>query len=265
MIASLRRLDYTATLRGRPLSGKRTDPSDPMFDPERAAIVFAASGDIDEAFWLLFLATHFGKHGKSGWRRLRDVYSGLGKLRWTWVRVAKDAAGFGDWLAKHEKQIGGAFGNHRKYETLKAKPGKGTAAIIASYVEWVGPKRSHQDLVARLVRQAGNDPHTIFDHFYQSMNVSRFGRLAKFDFLALVGRLQLAPIEPGRAYLSSSTGPKRGARLLFVGDREDAASDPLLDEWVIRLGSALGVGMQVMEDSLCNWQKSPKAFVHFTG
>jgi len=27
----------------------------------------------------------------------------------------------------------------------------------------------------------------------------------------------------------------------------------------------LNVGMQVLEDSLCNWQKSPRQFVHFRG
>jgi hypothetical protein len=27
----------------------------------------------------------------------------------------------------------------------------------------------------------------------------------------------------------------------------------------------LGVGMAVMEDALCNWQKSPDRFVHFKG
>jgi hypothetical protein len=34
---------------------------------------------------------------------------------------------------------------------------------------------------------------------------------------------------------------------------------------VVKLGDALGVGMQVMEDSLCNWQKSPEAYVPFRG
>ena len=28
-----------------------------------------------------------------------------------------------------------------------------------------------------------------------------------------------------------------------------------LDEWLVELDAVLGVGMQVMENSLCNWQK----------
>lgn len=265
MIASLRRLEYTQLLRSRVPSTRRVDPTDRMFDPEQAAIVYAANGEIDEAFWLIFLATHFGKHRRTGWRRLIDVYSGLGGQRWSWARVSKAPQEFDAWLAEHHEAIGGAFGNHRKYETLKPKPGKGTGSIIASYVAWVGHKRSHRDLVKRLVKQGGNDPHSIFDAFYRSMTVLRFGRLARFDFLALIGRLGLAPIEPGSAYLLQATGPRRGARLLFLGDVDDKSSDRSLDQWLVELDGTLKVGMQVLEDSLCNWQKSPRTFVHFTG
>jgi Alpha-glutamyl/putrescinyl thymine pyrophosphorylase clade 3 len=265
MIASIRRLDYTKHLKARPISQRRTDPADSMFDPERAALWYARANELDEAFWLLFLSIHFGKHGTSGWARLRDVYSGLGQQKWTWERTSADPTAFTTWLSAHQNQIGGAFGNHRKYETLKDSPGKGTASVLASYIDWVGPARSHRQLVATLVKSGGNDPRSIFDQFYKSMNVARFGRLARFDFLALVGRLDLAPIEPGSAYLLEATGPKRGARLLFLGDTENRTSDKSLDEWVLQLGDALSVGMQVMEDSLCNWQKSSTSFVHFTG
>ncbi|RYG63902.1 hypothetical protein EON80_20265 [bacterium] len=265
VVASLRRMDYTQLLRQRAISHRRTDPGDEMFDPEMAAIVWASDGNLDEAFWLLFLATHFGKHGKTGWLRLRQIYSGLGKSSWTWARTSSDPKAFEAWLAKNYSQIEGGFGNHRKYETIKPIPNKGTGAIVASYIAWVGPSRSHADLVSRLVREAGNDPHSIFDRFYKSMTVARFGRLARFDFLALVGRLHLAPIEPGSAYLTESTGPRRGARLLFLGHTEDKSSDKSLDRWLVELDQKLGVGMQVLEDSLCNWQKSPDLFVHFTG
>lgn len=38
-----------------------------------------------------------------------------------------------------------------------------------------------------------------------------------------------------------------------------------LEDWILDLDGVLGVGMQVMEDSLCNWQKSPTRFIHFRG
>lgn len=264
MVSSLRRLDYTRLRVSRDISPSRSDPMSAMFDPEVAAIAHLRAGDLDEAFWLTFLATHFGKHGKHGWALLKGVYAGSGGKRWTWKRVTTDPAKFYAWVDANAQFFPGAFSNHRKYESLKPGP-KGTSAVVKSYLDWVGPKRSHAYRVNQLVREAGNDPHTIFDHFYKTLKVQRFGRLAKFDFLALVGRLGLAPIEPGKAYIRASTGPKAGVRLLFLGNAKDKSADADLDDWVVELGAALGLGMQVMEDSICNWQKSPAKFVHFTG
>jgi alpha-glutamyl/putrescinyl thymine pyrophosphorylase-like protein len=50
MVASLRRLDYTEKVRRRPISEHRADPSSPMFDPERAAMLHASAGQIDQQF-----------------------------------------------------------------------------------------------------------------------------------------------------------------------------------------------------------------------
>ena len=225
----------------------------------------ARAGRLDEAFWLIFLATHFGKHPTHGWRRLRDVYSGLGAGNWSWERTSADPDAFRSWLRDSGDRIGGAFGNHRKYASLRTDSAQGTAAVVQSYIDWVGPARSHGMLVANLVRAGGNDPHSIFDHFYHSMNVTQFGRLGKFDFLALVGQLDLAPISPGSAYLKGATGPLMGARLLFGGDRNARFRASMLDDWLRILEATLEVGMQVMENSLCNWQKSPGHFIHFRG
>jgi len=260
MVASIRRLDYTNIIRTRNIHPDRANPESPLFDPERAALIHAQAGRFDEAVWLVFLATHFGKHVLYGWRRVRDVYSGLGSGVWSWQRVSQDPAAFRSWLRANRHQIGGGFGNHRKYESLNADSPNGTAAVIEGYVNWIGPDRSHATRFAGLVRVGGNDPHSIFDHFYRDMNVVRFGRLGKFDFLALLGRLHLAPISPGSAYLAGATGPLAGARLLFGGNAEEN-----LEDWLRELDTELKVGMQVLEDSLCNWQKSPTRFVHFRG
>ena len=264
IVASLRRLEYTAMRLQRDVSPNRADATSDMFDPEAAAIFHSRSGNVDEAVWLTFLATHFGKNLNTGWKLLRGVYSGLGVGNWTWSKVSTNPDAFADWLAANHESLEGAFGNHRKYESLK--PGSnGTAAVVRSYIQWVGPSRLHQARFADLVLEGGNDPHAIFAHFYDSLRVHRFGRLAKFDFLTMLGRLSLAPIEPGSPYIREATGPKRGARLLFLGNSEDNSADSSLDSQVIQLGKALGVGMQVMEDAICNWQKSPSKFVHFRG
>jgi len=106
----------------------------------------------------------------------------------------------------------------------------------------------------------------MFDDLYNSMKaVISFGRTARFDFLTMVGKLGLANIEPGIPYLVDATGPLAGARLLFADDRDAKLHAGKLDDMVASLGAYLDVGMQVMEDSLCNWQKSPDRFIPFRG
>ena len=87
--------------------------------------------------------------------------------------------------------------------------------MVASYIAWVGHK-GHARLFGDIVRETGNDPHAIFDALYRSLDVKSFGRLAKFDYLSLIGRYSIAPID-ARSILQWATGPKKGARLLFDG------------------------------------------------
>lgn len=265
MVASLRRLDYTRLLKQRPIDRARADPTSTLFDPERAAILHARDGNLDEAIWLVFLATHFGKHARSGWQRLREVYAGSNGRPWTWALYSAEPTAFRRWLGQHEAQIGGGFGNHRKYASLRVESQQGTVAVLESYLAWINQYGSHGQLIADLVRRGGNDPHAIFDQFYRAMRVKQFGRLGKLDFLALLGRLDLAPITPGSAYLEKATGPLAGARLLYGGSPLADLDPRQLDDWLIELDRNLAIGMQAMEDALCNWQKSPTHFVHFIG
>ena len=100
---------------------------------------------------------------------------------------------------------------------------------------------------------------------YREMPVMSFGRLAKFDYLALIGRYHIAPIVAGLAYLNGATGPARGARLLFTGNGQGPTGPEVLQRMLNRLDEDMHVGMQVMEDALCNWQKDPMQFIHFKG
>jgi hypothetical protein len=263
MIASLRRLDYTRAIKARDISGDRVDPASELFEPERAATLLVRQGRRDEAIWLTFLAIHFGQHGRHGWRMLRDIYSGLGSGTWTWNRVSSNPSSFRKWLRQNIGGIGGAFGNHRKYETLNPDSPQGTASVIESFVACCSP--SPAQWFDSLSRTIGNNPYNVFDAAYDGLAIARFGRLAKFDFLALLGRLDLAPISPGSAYLTGATGPLRGARLLVDGDPASKTNAKSLDTVLQQLDETLNVGMQVMEDSICNWQKSPLRFVHFRG
>jgi Alpha-glutamyl/putrescinyl thymine pyrophosphorylase clade 3 len=273
ILESIHRVKYVSVIRTRNLSDRRADPNDEqMFDPLKAAILYQRQGHTDEAFWMVFLFVHFGKHPQGGWRYAREIYGRLGSsTRWDWACTSTDPSGFREWLSIHQnelrrKSVPGGFGNHRKYQSLDAYSLCGTGAAVESYVRWVGPPRTHQDLMGQVRDRTGGDPRQAFDYIYQSMgDVITFGRVARFDYLTMVCKLGLAPIEPGSAYLQNSTGPLKGARLLFEGYKKTQLSAADLDRWLVELDKKLNVGMQVLEDSLCNWQKSPERFLPFRG
>jgi hypothetical protein len=101
---------------------------------------------------------------------------------------------------------------------------------------------------------------------YSSMSdVASFGRTARFDYLTMLGKIGLALIEPGSVYMDGATGPWKGASLLFYGTDNAPVSRAQVDSFVRKLAGCLNVGMQVMEDALCNWQKSPEVFRPFRG
>lgn len=272
ILESIRRIEYVSLISTRKLSSKRADPNEEIFDPLKAAILYKRQHQIDEAFWMVFLFVHFGKNARGGWRYAREVYSGLSdSIRWDWASVSGNPADFREWLDIHQDElkregVPGGFGNHRKYESLDAYSRRGTGEVVESYVGWVNPPRTHKELFDQACEQTNGDPRQAFDILYQSMDaVTRFGRMARFDYLTMVGKVGLAPIEPGSTYIHGSTGPLRGAQLLFGNHPTEEFTPKDLDCWLIELGAQLNVGMQVLEDAICNWQKSPDVFVPFRG
>jgi hypothetical protein len=260
---------------GRPLDPDRANPASDLFDPVRAAAICANRGDHDEACWFVFLFAHFGKNLRTEYRLTRDIYGRLGQGGlWDWATISPNPELFRRWLTANLPAIQNDgvrrhFGNHRKYESLKTnKRGtRGTAPAFVSYVNWVMPHRSHNALFEHAATQAGHDRRQTFDWLYRSMEcVATFGRTGRFDYLTMLAKLGLADIEPGSTYMTGATGPLDGAKLLF-GNAADNAMPRVIDGWLVELEAVLGLpmGMQVLEDALCNWQKSPAQYEPFRG
>lgn len=265
-VASLRREEYFRVIQTRgPIKASRADPHDPAFEAELGVVHFLQADEIDEATWLIFLMTYFAKPEKGGWTRLKDVYGQLGMGHWDWAAVSASPAQFVSWLGANWQNIGGKFGNHRKYASIRPDAAMPMGQAVETYVDWVRQGGGHRDHFATMVREAGNDPHVIFDAFYNALPVKGFGRLGRFDWVSMLARYGIIPASAGSAYLKGATGPAAGARLLFQGDRNGSASDTAVQGWLDQLDQQLGVGMMVMEDALCNWQKKPASFEHFKG
>jgi hypothetical protein len=270
LVESVRRVKYVSVVRARPMSPLRADPASDLFDPIKGAIVYEQRGDIDEAFWLVFLSVHFGRARGTGWLRVRDIYGSLGEAaRWTWARTSSNPQAFRQWLHSNMSKLKGGgrrFGNHRKYQSFDAWAPNGTGEAVKTYVDWVAPPRTHKGLVEEAQQASAGTPGSTFDHLYGSMRaVKSFGRMARFDYLTMLGKLRLADIEPASIYMDGATGPLDGARLLLGTSVGRAPSRAIAEGWLVQLGTYLDVGMQVLEDALCNWQKSPAIFIRFRG
>lgn len=275
IIDSIRRVKFAMLLNDSLISDERANPNSTLFDPLKAAVLFKRKQSYDEAFWLVFLFVHFGKNAKSGWQLVRDIYGALGSSKhWNWSRISSNPDSFHQWLKRNYSKLTSdgihrAFGNHRKYESLNPASSKSTSYVLKSYVMWVGPNKSHLKLVQNIADTLGNEPRILFENLYNSMNkIERFGRLAKFDYLTMVAKLGLANIEPGHTFIKGSTGPMQGAQLLFNQNQTTKISNSEIKDKLITLERHLSIGpmgMQVLEDAICNWQKTPTAYKYFAG
>lgn len=265
LIDSLQRVEYVHKVRARPISPLRADPRVELFDPIRAAILMVAKGQREEAFWLVFLATHCGRNLRTGWLLARELYGAYEDVPWIWARVATDPKDYSEWLEDNRVLFQGKFGNHRKYESLK-QGARGTGTVVRTYVGWVKRHGSHDTMISSALTRAKGNPRQAFALLYDSMAaVMSFGRTGRFDYLTMLAKVGLAAIDANSTYMNEATGPKKGARLLFDGQIDSNTGARALEARVAALEKHLGVGMQVMEDAMCNWQKSPGKYLPFRG
>jgi len=268
VIDSEQRVTYFDQLAARQLDWSSADPASPGFDPLKASLLHKAAGNYDEAVWLNYLFVHFGRHRAGGWRYVKDVYGRLGQGElWDWPAISADTTLFRFWLLDNLEELERpgprGFGNHRKYESLNAWEPTGTGEAIASYVDWV--MDGFGDHEARFATARSLGPEGGFDSLYTSMSaVQRFGRIAKFDYLNTLRKLGLLDVRPPHTYLVGATGPLSGARLLLDGP-ESALSARQAQQQLVEFSSITGMPADVLEDAVCNWQKSPSRYVRFSG
>ncbi|MHC8609898.1 alpha-glutamyl/putrescinyl thymine pyrophosphorylase clade 3 protein (plasmid) [Paenarthrobacter ureafaciens] len=267
LIDSERRNQHFERMLDRPLSSNVADPHSIDFDPLRAAIYHWRAGNKDESYWLIFQFVHFGKHPTAGWRYVREVYGRLNSNPiWTWEEISANTPEFRLWLGESQVQLlrrdePRGFGNHRKYSSLSHESHRGTASVFESYVEWVMGYGSHAELFAQY--SSLPSPQERFDALYKAMKVVLdFGRIARFDYLMTLSRLDFLDVKPGCAYLKNATGPLQGARLLITGPQSTTRAEDL--EKVLKVfAEVTGTTFDVIEDAICNWQKSPGTFRKF--
>lgn len=267
LVDSIRRIEYVNVTSIRARSANLYTPYSASFQPLAGAAALDKAGRTDEAYWLVYLATHFGKHKIDGWNLTEDFYGRFGQGGvWDWASASQDPMAIADWLDANYPHVTSAgrsrrFGNHRKFETLMPGP-KGTGHAVATYIQWIAAHGSHQALIRDAQARVGQNPKDVFACLYDDLDqVAKLGRLGKFDLLCNLSNLLIAPILPDKAYIAQSTGPRAGARLLFG----NALSVAQLETVCAEFAEHLDVSPQAIEDALCNWQKSPANYIYFRG
>lgn len=273
LIDSVRRVDYIEMLKCRPISKDRLDPLKTAFDPIRAAIYYFKNDNIDEASWLVFLFTHFGKNPDSGFKLCADIYGSYGEREiWSWNKINSGIEAFDQWYqACYPKMISDGetrkFGNHRKYESLKPNSNRSLTKVFSSYVTWVGS--SHDAKFCEAQHLAAEKKLDLFEYLYRSvLSVKSFGRTGAFDYLTMLAKIGIIDAAPKKLYLDGSTGPIQGARILYGENYTMDWTKQIFEEKLFELGDALELGkfkMQILEDALCNWQKNTTSYKYFRG
>ena len=260
LIDSIRRVEYLRITSVRPKSPSLHTPYLGSFEPFSGAAVMHKTGRMDDACWLVYLATYFGKHKIDSWNLTEDFYGRFEQGGvWDWAAASQNPRAISDWLDTvypHVTSRGRSrrFGSHRKFETLKPGP-KGTGHAMATYICWIEEHGSHQALISHVHEHVRQNPRTVYAYLYKDIaKVAKLGRLGKFDLLCNLSNLLIAPIFPDKAYIVGSTGPIAGAKFL-LGNR---LSTERLEDACAKLAVHLDVSPQVIEDALCNWQKSPE-------
>lgn len=269
---SIRRVKYISVLRRKPLTGHCANAVLIGFNPITAASWHFRNGNIDEAMWLTFLSTYFGKSKSSGWALTRGFYSNLGSAPayWTWDRVYNNFGDFVLWLRNNAEELKklGAFSNHRRYTSFRVDSNTGPISVFSNYLEWVGNGGSHELKIQSIVNKATELDQPVFKVFYNSIpSGMSLARLGKFDYLTMLSKLGIVDMIADSTYMTGATGPKSGAKLLFWGSTGAKVSNKEIEKRMDTLARYLNIehGMQIIEDSVCNWQKYPDRYTRFTG
>jgi hypothetical protein len=267
IIHSLRRTHYIDTIKQRDISEARIYPNNNQFDPLKASIFHFKNKNIDEAIWLIYLSTFFGKNIDSGWNLLRLVYLG-DNSQWTFENISNNFKEFSKWYKESWKEISSTnskknkFGNHRKYSTLDPEKKLNPIDCFEDYIDKVGV--NHESLFNFIEENSKIKKVSKFSLIYKYSNYKGFGRMSKFDFSSMICKIGVIESEIDRAFINKSTGPLSGLKDLLDNQNIKPQEAELVFNKIndlLDLGPFRG---QVLEDAICNWQKSPNKFKKFS-
>ncbi len=213
---------------------------------------------LDSKIWYIYIATYFGKSNKSGWNLFKKAsFYEDGNLI-DLDSIINNREEYFDYLRSLDFFEKSNYSNHRKF-TKKALDGDKGFLNSANYFLDNLSEFSSEEVIE-------------FDTVYKkALLIPNFGRMAAFDFTSSLCKCNLNVAPPISMYHKASTGPLKALKELLIQSGTDNPTkkaqirfgDNLLD-WFVD-NSDIEIVAQVLEDTICNWQKSPHIYRRYFG
>jgi len=253
---SIRRIGIYKTYKIRAIEGAKKELS---FFHTSNPFILAQRTDlsVENKIWVIYLATYFGKSNASGWDLFDRAAFDQNKSFIKFEQINSDPEKYFYYLESFDFFEGSKFSNHRKY-TKKALLGR------------KGLFRSMTYFFDNIREYCNNEEIEFHDMYKRAAKIPNFGRLASFDFTSSLVKCGLKIAEPKSMYAGNSTGPLQALALLLrlTGSEVTLQAKKELSynlvEWFNEHSDIFMVG-QVLEDSICNWQKNPERYIRYTG
>ena len=211
----------------------------------------------ENRIWIIYLAVYFGKSKKSGWALFNKAtfYSNKSLIDFDYVKNNKQD--YFDYLKAINFFDGKTFSNHRKFVK---KSLEGDRGLI----------RSMDFLIDNIDSFIEVNKLTFDDCYKKGLRIPNFNRLGSFDFTSNLVKCGLDIEEPKKMYLRNSSGPLAGLKLILKLSGSDYNNESAMifgekiESWFLHNTNIFMV-CQVLEDSICNWQKQPVNYSYFSG
>ena len=217
-----------------------------------------SSLSLDSRIWHNYVATYFGKSNKSKWMLFNRATFREDKSLITFEDILDNPEEYFEYLRSISFFDNSSYSNHRKYTKKSLEGDKGV--FLSFYY------------VMENIHLFKAETVSAFDVIYRnSLSIPNFGRMAAFDFSCNLCKCGLNVLEPESMYQRYSTGPLSALRnLLTLADVPNpdknfqvSFGDDLLT-WFDD-NSNIYMLAQVLEDTICNWQKSPLNHIRYFG
>ncbi len=213
--------------------------------------------NLQDRVWILYLATYFGKSDKSKWTLFdRATFKKDGSIM-KFNEIEADLDGYFKYLSSFDFFEGCKYSNHRKFVAKKLQGSKGLF-------------RSIEFVVKNIELYSSGKKMSFHEMYLLADKIPGFGRLANFDFTSTLVKCGLNVEQPKSMYADHSTGPLDGLKLLLRLTKSNTSKESQkrlsreLMEWFLKHSDIFMLG-QVLEDSICNWQKDTRKYIRYTG